>query len=116
MISKGIYPLNPEPITRVERTVRNGPYLKNLAGMNNPLKNLHISLHAPKPVGVEAYLWDMFLSHAQVHTAQAALGQLPEKLRKKFKVGLKNAQPTWWSTDDLWDHWQGTAKALGLIP
>ncbi len=116
MVAKGQMVESVQPITRIERVVRNAGYLKNLAKMKNPFKTLHIGWYGEKPAGIDVYLWDMICCYAQRHTPQAALAKLPKPQRAKVKAALKANEPIWWATADIWKQWPALVDHLGLIP
>jgi len=82
--------------------------------MKNPFSSLQLVLQADKPGGIPAHLWAMFLSHAEKHTAQAALAQLPKVERTKFKKAIKSVKPVWWDSADIWKLWPDLVGQLGL--
>ena len=116
MIAKRLMVETVQPLTRIERTVTNAGYLKNLTKKKNPFKTLHIGWYGVKPDGIEAYLWEFICCYAQHHTPQAALAKLPKSQRAKVKAALKANEPIWWDTAEIWKQWPGLIDHLGLIP
>lgn len=116
MIAKGQMVESVQPITRIERVVRNAGYLKNLAKMKNHFSTLHLASMDGTANGIPIHIWRMFVSHAQRHTTQAALAQLPKPERAKYKAALKANEPIWWDTAEIWKQWPALIDHLGLIP
>jgi hypothetical protein len=116
MIAKGQMVESVQPITRIERVVRNAGSLKNLAKMKNHFSTLHLASMSDKANGIPIPIWRMFVSHTQRHTTQAALAQLPKSERAKYKAALKANEPIWWDTAEIWKQWPALIDHLGLIP
>ena len=116
MIAKGLIVESDQPITRIERVVRNAGYLKNLDKMKNHFSTLQFASMGGTSNGIPAHVWEMFVSHTQRHTTQAVLAQMPKSERAKFKAALKANEPIWWDTADIWKQWPALVDHLGLIP
>ncbi|MBK0399065.1 hypothetical protein H0I76_07680 [Limibaculum sp. M0105] len=104
------------PMTRIERVVKHGGPLKELASWEDPFGTLQLCMLSDAPPSIAPWLWRMFCSAANQTTPQATLAQLPPAKKTAFKAAMQQAAPHWWSTEEIWEEWPNTLGAAGLRP
>jgi hypothetical protein len=114
MISKGKVLEHQLPVTRIERVSRNGPYLKNLMQMKNPLASLKFGLIGKPPQHLAEHEYDMFLALGRELTPQGALMKIPKAKRSIYAKEIASMQPESLTAQSLWKHWPKVAVSSGL--
>ncbi len=102
-------------LTRVERVIRTGVPLKNLAGLKNPFLDIAAcDLSAACPL-VPPHVWRMFQDSCRYRGLNSALAPLPKAERQKYRQALSAAKHPWWKPELFWEQWQPAIDAVGLL-